>query len=73
MSPLREQAIDEIVTLSDAQIRFLLKIIDGLKSLAMPETNTNDPFYAPENQHFIEEGIKALDDGKGEVHDLIEV
>lgn len=33
----------------------------------------NDPFYSEENIAFIKEGIKALNEGKGVEHDLIEV
>ena len=33
----------------------------------------DDPFYSSQNQRFIEDGVKALDAGKGVEHDLIEI
>ena len=32
----------------------------------------SDPFYSEENMAFIKEGIKALNEGKGVEHELIE-
>jgi len=73
MSPIRERVYAEIDTLSDAQIDVVLKMIAGLKAFAHITEQSQDPFYSSENLKFIEEGVRALDNGKGVEHDLIEV
>lgn len=32
-----------------------------------------DPFYNPKNQRVLQESIKQLNEGKGKLHDIIEV
>lgn len=74
MSPLRERAFDEIATLSEEQLLFIMNILDGLKRVIHEENApSKDPFFSSKNQRFIEDGVKALDAGKGVEHDLIEV
>lgn len=34
--------------------------------------DSEDPFYAESNVNFLKEGIKALNEGKGVPHELIE-
>ena len=74
MSPLRERALDEISMMTEEQLRVVLNLLDGLKSFAHLSANVqDDPFYSSQNQRFIEDGVKALDAGKGVEHDLIEI
>ena len=74
MSPLRERALDEISMMTEDQLRVVLNLLDGLKSFAHLSAHVqDDPFYSARNQRFIEDGVKALDAGKGVEHDLIEV
>ncbi len=73
MSPLRERVYAEIDALSDAQIDVVLKMIAGLKAFAHVTEKPKDPFYSSENLKFIEDGVRALDNGEGVEHDLIEV
>ncbi len=74
MSPLRERALDEISMMTEDQLRVVLNLLDGLKSFAHLSAHVqDDPFYSARNQRFIEDGVKALDAGKGVEHDLIEI
>lgn len=74
MSPLREQAIAEINTMSDHQLNILIQLINSLKDFnSKPDEQSEDPFYHPANIRFIEKSIQAIKEGKGVVHDLIEV
>lgn len=74
MSPLRERAMDEISMMTEDQLRVILNLLDGLKSFAHLSAHAqDDPFYSSQNQRFIEDGVRALDAGKGVEHDLIEV
>ena len=74
MSPLREQAIAKINTMSEHQLSILIQLINSLKDFnSKSDEQSEDPFYHPANLQFIDEGIKALREGKGVVHDLIEV
>ena len=74
MSPLRERALDEISMMTEDQLRVVLNLLEGLKSFAHLSSHAqDDPFYSSQNQRFIEDGMKALDAGKGVEHDLIEV
>ena len=74
MSPLRERALDEISMMTEDQLRVVLNLLDGLKSFAHLSAHVqDDPFYTARNQRFIEDGVKALDAGKGVEHDLIEI
>lgn len=74
MSPLRERAMDEISMMTEEQLRVVLNLLEGLKSFAHLSAHAQgDPFYSAQNQRFIEDGVKALDAGKGVEHDLIEV
>ena len=74
MSPLRERAMDEISMMTEEQLRVVLNLLEGLKSFAHLSAHAqDDPFFSLQNQRFIEDGVKALDAGKGVEHDLIEV
>ncbi len=74
MPPLRERAMDEISMMTEDQLRVVLNLLDGLKSFAHLSAHVqDDPFYSARNQRFIEDGVKALDAGKGVEHDLIEI
>lgn len=74
MSPLRERALDEISMMTEDQLRLVLNLLDGLKSFAHLSAHVqDDPFYSAQNQRFIEDGVKALDAGKGVEHDVIEI
>lgn len=74
MSPLRERALDEISMMTEDQLRVVLNLLDGLKSFAHLSAHVqDDPFYSAQNQRFIEDGVKALDAGKGVEHDVIEI
>ncbi len=74
MSPLRERAMDEISMMTEDQLRVVLNLLDGLISFAHLSAHVqDDPFYSARNQRFIEDGVKALDAGKGVEHDLIEI
>jgi len=44
------------------------KVIDFLKNFI----KTEDPFWSEENQKYLRESIRELDEGKGQEHDLIE-
>lgn len=74
MSPLRERAIDEISVLPEEQLAFVMNMLDGLKKvIQIHETEVQDPLCSEKNQRFLEEGIRALDSGRGVEHELIEV
>lgn len=74
MSPLRQKAFDEIAMLPECQLMFVVNMLDGLKKIFEQQvTASKDPFYTPDNQKFVEEGIQALSSGKGVEHELIEV
>lgn len=44
-----------------------------VRERGMPFSVDSDPFYSESNMKFLEEGIKALNEGKGVEHELIEV
>ena len=74
MSPLREQAFAEINTMSDHQLNILIQLIHSLRDFnSKPDEQSEDSFYHPANIRFIEKSIQAIKEGKGVVHDLIEV
>lgn len=73
MSQLRERVYAEIDTLSDAQIDVGLKMIAGLKAFSHVTEKSEDPFYSSKNLKYIENGVRALDNGEGVEHDLIEI
>ncbi len=58
-------------TLSTAYT-MLLKAIVRTRSLPFPLT-ASDPFYSDTNMAHLQRGIEALNTGKGQKHDLIEV
>ena len=58
-------------TLSTAYT-MLLKAIVRTRSLPFPLT-ASGPFYSDTNMTHLQRGIKALNAGKGQKHDLIEV
>ncbi len=87
MSPMMQRAIAEIHELNEAQIMRVLQLIADMKTEAPEpaEPCANEPldfdamdesdrlFYSESNVRFILEGVKALNEGKGVVHDIIEV
>lgn len=74
MSPLREQAIAEIDTMSDYQLNILIQLINGLKDFnSKTDNQSEDPFYQPDNVRRILNAAKSLDEGRGVEHELIEV
>ena len=58
-------------TLSTAYT-MLLKAIVRTRSLPFPLT-ASDPFYSDTNMAHLQRGIEALNAGKGQKHDLIEM
>lgn len=74
MSPLREQAIAEINTMSDHQLNILIQLIHSLRDFnSKPDEQSDDPFYHPDNVRRILNAAKSLDEGHGVEHELIEV
>ena len=74
MSPLRECAMDEIAMWPEDQLAVVMNTLNHLKQNLLGNGATpKDPFYSSENQRFLEEGVQALNAGKGVEHDLIEV
>ncbi len=62
---------DEIgMNLSTAFTIFAKRFV---REQGMPFTVDMDPFYSESNMKFLEEGLKALNEGKGVQHDIIEV
>ncbi len=62
---------DEIgMNLSTAFTIFAKRFV---REKGMPFTVDMDPFYSESNMKFLEEGLKALNEGKGVQHDIIEV
>ena len=65
--------LNEVDSFSYNQVVALLsRLIQVLQSWT-PCDRSDDVFYSPSNVAHIERGIKALRDGKGEEHELIEV
>ena len=74
MSPLREQAIAEIDTMSEHQLNILIQLISSLKDFnSKSDEQSEDPFYHPDNVRRILNAAKSLDEGRGVEHELIEV
>ena len=87
MSPMMQRAIAEIHELNETQITRVLQLIADMKAEAQadpglqweegPDAEDMDEsdrlFYSESNIRFILEGVKALNEGKGVIHDLIEV
>ena len=74
MSPLREQAIAEINTMSDHQLNILIQLINSLRDFNSKSDNlSEDPFYHPDNVRRILNAAKSLDEGRGVEHELLEV
>lgn len=65
MSELRMEAINLIDEVPEENLG---KVIDFLKNFI----KTEDPFWSEENQKYLRESIRELDEGKGQEHDLIE-
>lgn len=49
---------------------YLVKLGNEMR---IPFKVSADPFYNPENQRLLQESIKQLNEGKGKLHDIIEV
>lgn len=43
------------------------------KRIPFPIEQTTDQFYSPENQTYVLKSVKELREGKGHIHELIEV
>ena len=57
---------------SSAAINMFVKAV--LREHRIPfEIKQDDPFYSPENQAYILKSVNELREGKGTVHELIEV
>ena len=57
---------------SSAAINMFVKAV--LREHKIPfEIKQGDPFYSPENQAYILKSVNELREGKGSVHELIEV
>lgn len=65
MSELRMEAINLIDEVPEENLG---KVIDFLKNFI----KTEDPFWSEENQKYLRESIRELDECKGQEHDLIE-
>lgn len=66
-----EEICDDIgMSLSTALTIFSKRFV---RDRGMPFTIESDPFYSKSNMKFLEESIKALEEGKGVEHELIEV
>ncbi len=50
----------------------IILILNG-NTFAHVTEKPQDPFYSSENLKFIEDGVRALDNGEGVEHDLIKV
>lgn len=55
---------------SSAAINMFIKTV--IRENRIPFPIINDPFYSESNVNFLKEGIKALNEGKGVPHELIE-
>ena len=53
-------------------VTLLARLTQVLQSWA-PKDSSDDLFYSPSNIAHLERGLKALNEGKGEEHELIEV
>lgn len=58
------------MNLSTAFIIFSKRFV---RENGMPFSVDTDPFYSESNMKFLDESIKALNEGKGVEHDIIEV
>lgn len=65
MSEMRAEAISLIEEISEESLpKFLSVLKNFLKS--------EDPFWSEENQKYLRESIRELEEGKGQEHDLID-
>ncbi len=65
--------LNEVDSFSYNQVVALLSRLIQVLQAWTPRDRSDDLFYSPSNVAHIERGIKALHDGKGEEHELIEV
>ena len=66
-----EQFCDDVgLTLSSLFTIFAKRVAREQK---IPFDVESDPFYSKKNMEFLMEGVKALNEGKGVEHELIEV
>ena len=61
---------DEVGISSSSAINMFIKAV--LREHRIPFSISNDPFYSESNMAFLRDGVKALNSGKGVIHDLIE-
>ena len=54
-------------------VNLFVKAVLREKRIPFPIEQTPDPFYSPENQAYVLKSVKELREGKGHIHDLIEV
>ena len=55
---------------SSSAINMFIKTV--IRENRIPFKIVNDPFYSKSNMKFLKKGIKALNEGKGVPHELIE-
>jgi len=60
----------EVGISSSSAINMFIKAV--LREHRIPFSISNDPFYSESNMSFLKEGVKALNAGKGTIHELIE-
>ncbi|MBQ3801421.1 MAG: hypothetical protein II837_14130 [Treponema sp.] len=65
--------LNEVDSFSYNQVVALLSRLIQVLQAWTPRDRSDDLFYSPSNVAHIERGIKALRDGKGVEHELIEV
>ena len=54
-------------------VNLFVKAVLRERRIPFPIEQTQDPFYSPENQAYVLKSVKELREGKGHVHELIEV
>ena len=54
-------------------INIFIKAVLREKRIPFPIEQNPDPFYSPENQAYVLKSVRELRNGKGQVHELIEV
>ena len=65
--------MNEVDSFSYNQVVALLARLTQVLQTWTSRDKSDDLFYSPSNMAHIERGIKALREGKGEEHELIEV
>ena len=65
--------LKEVDSFSYNQVVTLLARLTQVLQSWTPKDNNDDLFYSPSNIAHLERGLKALNEGKGVEHELIEV